>query len=112
MPMESETRFWDRYIEFLTKSRIKSEHQPWYVRHIKRFVAKTKGVMLANHDTKSMTAYLEYLGVWSFSNLSNLRNIFERSKFFSRSFLLSHEQYLTVGNTGEMPHEALGSTLP
>lgn len=73
MSVESETRFWDRYIEFLTRSHIKKEHQPWYVRHIERFIAKTRGVRLADHDANSVTAYLEELGrirslnSWQFS---------------------------------------------
>ena len=62
MSIQSEARFWDRYIEFLTKFQIKAAHRPWYVRHVERFIAKTKGVMLGEHDAKSVAAYLEGLG--------------------------------------------------
>ena len=62
MSSESETRFWDRYIKYLTQAHIKAEHQPWYVRHIERFIATSKGVKLADHDAQSVAAYLEDLG--------------------------------------------------
>jgi integron integrase len=76
-------RFWDRYLELLTKQGIKESAQRWYVLRAEHYIKAFPDKKLAHHTAGDITGYLERMGRsgqlmdWQFRQLVDaIRNLF------------------------------------
>ena len=59
---EAQSRFWDRYINFLSRQGVKETTRRWYVRRAEDYLKAYKDKKLAHHTPEEVTAYFRNLG--------------------------------------------------
>jgi len=59
---DAKTRFWDRFIQFLSDQGIKDTVRRWYVIRIEDYMAANMGKKLTQHKPDDVNTYLQKLG--------------------------------------------------
>jgi len=80
---KSVDRFWDRYIQFLTKQSINNKELRWYVRRSEQYIAHNPDKRLVDHTPDDVVTYLQQQGRsttisdWQFrQTVDAIRNLF------------------------------------
>jgi len=76
-------RFWDRYLELLSKQGVKKSARRWYVLRAEHYIKTIPDKKLARHTAQDITFYLEIMGRaghlmdWQFRQaVDAIRNLF------------------------------------
>ena len=77
-------RFWDKYINFVTKQGVKQGALRWYVRRCEQYIASFPDKRLSAHTPDDVTNYLQQQGRstkindWQFRQMIDaIRNLFQ-----------------------------------
>jgi len=58
----SESRFWDKYIDKSSAYGLKPVVVRWYVRHVEDYIKHHDGLRLRDHTSNEITAYIDLMG--------------------------------------------------
>ena len=62
-PTDAIKRFWDRYLEYITKQGVKKNVTRWYVIRVEQYINAFPGKRIAEHRAEDVIAHLKELGL-------------------------------------------------